>query len=281
MKGIPLEQISPMANILVEHCNFALRAEVPDAVNTIGQAFCNTTDYTLMLRPIDVVALAVESYPRFLLSVQYENWKLKMNPSKLSAARQAEITADLPFESEVEKRVFCRAIASVDKQEIERILQAGSVLSSIMVAVETLPVCVSIATARKDRPGFPLIYVNACFESVTGYLRNEIVGQNCRFLQASKSEQDAIKRLTFALKNAKPIRVAITNFRKDGMPFKNLLSMKPVFDENGEYSYVIGVQFDVTQSDATPAKLKLADDVINMLPNVIVSTSSAGQVPRE
>ena len=51
--------------------------------------------------------------------------------------------------------------------------------------------------------------------------------------------------------------------------------MKPVFDENGEYIYVIGVQFDVTQSDATPAKLKLADDVINMLPNVIVSASEA------
>eukprot|EP01038_Epipyxis_sp_PR26KG_P015186 gene15186-20456_t len=164
-----------------------------------------------------------------------------------------------------------RALASVDSGEVDRLMKTGSWLTSLLAAVETLPVCVSLSTARRDRPGFPLIYVNACFEYTTQYPRSEIVGQNCRFLQAGKAEPESIARLSTALRDAQPVKVAITNFRRDGTPFKNLLAMKPIFDEEGNYRYVLGVQFDVTQDDATPAKLKLADELLRMLPNTIYS----------
>lgn len=275
LKGIHPEQIPLMASLLVEYCNFVVRSGAVDCSSSIGAAFCDTSDLNNLLRPADIIAITLEAYPKFLRSHEYNSWKDKKDSAKITTTRREEIVSRIPFENEENKKnAICRAISSVDKREIERIIQAGSILTSIIAAVETLPVCVCISTARRDRPGFPLIYVNASFEKVTGYSRNEIIGQNCRFLQGGKSEIDAIKRLTTALKNAKPVRTTITNFRKDGFPFKNLLSMKPIFDENGEYSYVIGVQFDVTQADSTPAKLKLADDVINMLPNVIVSTSN-------
>jgi PAS domain S-box-containing protein len=184
------------------------------------------------------------------------------------------VSANLPIEEVPTEDVkqLDRALASVDLAEIDKLMKAGKWLTSLLVAVENLPVCVSLASADKNRPGFPLIYVNKYFERITGFSRSEIVGQNCRFLQGGKSEQDSIDRLSYSLKNAKPVKVAITNFRKDGMPFKNLLTMKPVMDENGKYCYVIGVQFDVTQDEATPAKLKLADEVMRLLPNVLLST---------
>jgi PAS domain S-box-containing protein len=93
---------------------------------------------------------------------------------------------------------------------------------------------VSLSTASKDRPGFPLIYVNTAFEVTTGYLRKDIVGRNCRFLQRGKGEPEAVKLLADALRDAQPVKVPITNFRRDGTEYSNLLAMKPIFDENGE-----------------------------------------------
>ena len=45
------------------------------------------------------------------------------------------------------------------------------------------------------------------------------------------AEQESIARISMALKEAQPVRVAITNFRKDGRPFRNLLAMKPIMDQ--------------------------------------------------
>jgi hypothetical protein len=64
--------------------------------------------------------------------------------------------------------------------------------------------------------------------------------QNCRFLQKGRqegheAETESIARLTEALREAKPLKVAITNWRKDGTAFRNLLAIKPIMDQNGDY----------------------------------------------
>jgi hypothetical protein len=64
--------------------------------------------------------------------------------------------------------------------------------------------------------------------------------QNCRFLQrgrepGDRAEEESIARLTEALREAKPLKVAITNWRKDGTAFRNLLAIKPIMDQNSDY----------------------------------------------
>jgi PAS domain S-box-containing protein len=218
-------------------------------------------------QPESVIALAIKVFPDFVKSKEYKRYR---DEEKSRSENVSVHSQGIPGG----QSIIDTALASVDVKEIDRLLQSGSWLTSLLASVENLPVCVSLSTARKDRPGFPLIYVNACFEFTTGYPRSEIVGQNCRFLQADKAEAESITRLSNALRDAKPVKVAITNFRKDGTPFKNLLAMKPIFDEAGVYRYVVGVQFDVTQEDATPMKLKLADELIRMLPNTIYSAAN-------
>ena len=168
-----------------------------------------------------------------------------------------------------------QAFEHIDYLEVSRIMKSGSWLLTFISAVESIPICVTISTASKERIGFPLIYVNKHFESTTGYTRNEILGANCKFLQRDGSghrgaEADSIQRLSYALRNATSIKVAITNFRSDGSPFRNLLAIKPVFDLNGEYKYVIGVQFDLSSNGATASTLKLADELITMLPSYVL-----------
>lgn len=167
------------------------------------------------------------------------------------------------------KDLVSSTLKSVDDQELQFMLRTGNWLHDLIVAVEELPLCVTLATAREERRGFPLVYVNKTFERVTGYDRKEIVGRNCRFLQSRKTEMEQIRKLQYALRCALPVKVALTNVRKDGEEFINLLAMKPIFDSHGVYSYVVGVQYDITLTGASLRELNMVNDLLNILPNVL------------
>lgn len=162
-----------------------------------------------------------------------------------------------------------QATLSIDRLEIDFLLSDSQWLSNTLALVEELPFCVSLATARSNRRGFPLVYVNKAFESSTGYHRNDIVGMNCSFLQSDASEVEQIEKLTKALATAQPVKIAITNKRKNGSNFLNLLAMKPIFDKDGNYAYVIGVQYDLTQPHASLRDIKAVDDLLSILPNIV------------
>lgn len=114
-----------------------------------------------------------------------------------------------------------------------------------------------IADARL--PDMPLIYVNAAFEEVTGYPGVEALGRNCRFLQGSGSDPAALAAIRSALAERRGVVVELLNYRKDGVPFWNRLSITPVLDEAGELTHFIGVQSDVTERRLAQERLEAAN----------------------
>ena len=85
---------------------------------------------------------------------------------------------------------------------------------------------------------------------------------------------ESISRLSNALREAQPVKVVITNFRENGKPFRNMLAMKPIFDQNGEYVFVLGAQFDVGDTDESNIqKLSMIDDFFRALPDVFLSAN--------
>lgn len=173
--------------------------------------------------------MALGAFPRFLLSPIFSEWReFEKGTAKTMIEAQAETDAT--------PEGAAMSMEMKMSRELDKVLVSTSWLTGLLASIESLPVCVSLAAASENMRGFPLIYVNAAFEATTGYDRCEIIGQNCRFLQMGKeeghvAEKDSIARLTEALKDAKPVKVAITNFRKDGTPFRNLLAMKPIMDQ--------------------------------------------------
>ncbi|ROM71998.1 hypothetical protein BK653_08955 [Pseudomonas brassicacearum] len=91
-----------------------------------------------------------------------------------------------------------------------------------------------------------LIYVNPAFERLTGYNRDEILYQDCRFLQSGDRDQPALELIRNALKQGGACREVLRNYRKDGTPFWNELSLSTVKSEADGHTYFIGVQKDVT-----------------------------------
>ncbi|MDZ8085034.1 MAG: PAS domain S-box protein [Nostoc sp. DedQUE12b] len=92
----------------------------------------------------------------------------------------------------------------------------------------------------------PIIYVNPAFEQITGYSATDVIGQNCRFLQRTDTQQPALNELRSSIQSGRSCKVVLRNYRKDGTLFWNELSISPIHDDNGELSHFIGIQRDIS-----------------------------------
>jgi len=125
-------------------------------------------------------------------------------------------------------------------------------------AINSTDIGITITDANKEDN--PIIFANDAFINLTGYSREEIIGENCRFLQADDHNQDGLKDLRDYIKNGEKGRSIIRNYKKDGTPFWNELSIAPITDEHQKLSHFIGIQNDITKLIATQQELKNEKD---------------------
>ncbi|RJK94722.1 SpoIIE family protein phosphatase [Vallicoccus soli] len=111
-------------------------------------------------------------------------------------------------------------------------------------ALGSIDISFTIADPHQD--DMPLVWVNQAFTRVTGYGFDEVVGHNCRFLQGPDSDRGVVAQLRAALVERRSVTVTLLNYRKNGSPFWNEISMSPIVDADGELTHFVGVQADVT-----------------------------------
>jgi PAS domain S-box-containing protein len=127
-------------------------------------------------------------------------------------------------------------------------------------AVEAAPVGVTVADATQL--GVPLIYTNDEFERLTGYDEEFALGRNCRFLQGERTRESAVDAIRDAIAGAESLRTEILNYRRDGTPFWNELTIAPVTGRDGEVTEFVGVQRDVTARKRRERLIEVLDRVL-------------------
>jgi len=88
----------------------------------------------------------------------------------------------------------------------------------------------------------PVIYVTPEFERQTGYRQDEVIGRNPRFLQGVDTDPDTVEKIRDAIEHMLPIEAEILNYRKNGSPYWNTLSIRPVFSEVGKLKSFVASQ---------------------------------------
>lgn len=121
--------------------------------------------------------------------------------------------------------------------------------------------------STEDRP---LIFVNEGFQWMTGYLDEEVIVSNCRFLQGEGTNQETVKKIRDAVNNGEACIVELLNYKKDGIPFWNRLSITPIKDEYNKVTHYVGVQSDITDLTETRNRLIEANNKLQIFQNRIL-----------
>ncbi|MFB1051269.1 PAS domain-containing protein [Paraliobacillus sp. JSM ZJ581] len=116
----------------------------------------------------------------------------------------------------------------------------------------------------------PIIFVNQGFINMTGYYPQEIIGKNCRFLQGEETDQVTVDRIRHAIKKEVSITVQLYNYKKDGTGYWNELTIDPMWVEEEQKLYFVGVQKDVTTEKENERLLAAALAEMDQLSTPIV-----------
>jgi len=104
-----------------------------------------------------------------------------------------------------------------------------------------------IATVVTDpqAPDNPIVAVNAAFEELTGYSASDVTGRNCRLLAGPDTAQAGSTIMRDAIRMQRPALAELTNYKRDGTPFRNAVMIAPLYDDEGNLRYFVGSQMEV------------------------------------
>lgn len=106
-----------------------------------------------------------------------------------------------------------------------------------------------------DRQG-NIEYVNPVFEQVTGYPKEEVIGQNPRLLSSGEVDPREYQSLWRSITDGRTWRGALKNRRKDGVPYWCNSIISPIRNEGGEITNFLAIQEDITEKKQTEEKVR-------------------------
>ena len=171
---------------------------------------------------------------RSLLSVPFGEDSERIVLAAFSRTRGKFTTAD----ADLLERTAAVASQAIVRKNLE---SRNSYLASV---IDRSPVSVAIAEASE---AMPLIYVNDSFVALTGYERDEILGQNCRFLSAEATDSQVRTEIRKTVADKASGTFLLRNKRKSGEIFWNELRLFPIQSSGGETTHLVATQTDSTQ----------------------------------
>jgi PAS domain S-box-containing protein len=120
----------------------------------------------------------------------------------------------------------------------------------LVSAIEQAPALVML-TDREHR----VHYVNAAFETITGYSRAQVLGLDARGLGAGSDDVPAYREATEALSSGGTWSGVLTGRRMDGSPVEEEAVISSMIDDRGDVTGYVTVARDVTRERALEAQL--------------------------
>ncbi len=121
-------------------------------------------------------------------------------------------------------------------------------------------------------PEARIVEVNASFSRITGYDREEVLGENPSLLKSGHQKQAFYQKMWQTLKQDGHWSGEVWNRRKDGEVYAEHLAISTVYDEKGKITHYVGVFADITPQKEHEKQLeRIAHyDALTAVPNRVL-----------
>ncbi|CAM9247085.1 unnamed protein product [Phaeothamnion confervicola] len=96
-------------------------------------------------------------------------------------------------------------------------------------------------------PDNPIVFASQGFLDLTGYVLDQVLGRNCRFLQGPDTDPKAVEKIRKAIEKGVDTSVCLLNYRVDGSTFWNQFFIAALRDADGKIINYVGVQCKVSE----------------------------------
>jgi PAS domain S-box-containing protein len=100
-----------------------------------------------------------------------------------------------------------------------------------------------------------ILEVNRALEDLTGYSREELLGQTPRLLKSGAHPAEVYAGIWHTVLARRGWQGELTNRRKDGSTFTASLTVSPIVDPQGRLTHFVGIQRDVSEHKALEKQL--------------------------
>ncbi len=103
-----------------------------------------------------------------------------------------------------------------------------------------------LITDASSYPGPFILYVNDAMIRMSGYSREELVGNSPTILHGLYTQQEGLEKLNKAITNHEECRVELSNYTKNGKKYDVSITICPVLDNQSKLTSWISIQRDIT-----------------------------------
>lgn len=133
-------------------------------------------------------------------------------------------------------------------------------LGPFVVAAETTRMAMVFTDAKV--PDNPIVFANDSFLTLTGYGREEVLGQAFNFLMARGTDSEKVAQVAAAFKGSND-GLEVRYRRKDGTEFWAAVFVSPVIDFNGNTVQHFASFIDLTRQKKEQAQSRMLIDELN------------------
>lgn len=151
-----------------------------------------------------------------------------------------------------------------------RVLAGGPFVAAIQGT--RMPTLISDPTL----PGNPIVFANDSFLELTGYDREEVLGQTYHFMMGPETDPDAKAQIEHAFNHSFEAAYPEVRYRrKDGADFWAIIFVGPVFDEHGTIVQHFASFLDVTRRRGDEERMRaMLDELDHRVKNTLATVQA-------
>jgi diguanylate cyclase (GGDEF)-like protein/PAS domain S-box-containing protein len=110
-----------------------------------------------------------------------------------------------------------------------------------------------IIISRRDGT---IIWVNGAFEHLSGYTRNEAIGQTASLLKSGHHPASFFENMWDAILSGQKWRGELVNRHKDGSLYQEEMTITPVKGATGEITHFVAIKLDITERKVAEEQIR-------------------------